>query len=249
MERPSDLIQSVSRALRILEVVGSEPTGASPKVVARRCELSLSTTYHLLRTLCYEGYLVRLPSGDYVVGLEIADRFRDLRTALARSPQVRAVLQLLAARTGRSAYLARFVDGRVAIAEVAEAPGSPHLEDLVPGFDEAAHATALGKALLATMTPAQRRAYLAEAGLRPFTAATVRGPDDLEAELADAAGGVYAETCQYRDGVACMAALVFTDVPEDPWWALAIGGSADDVERDRPGLRRLLQSAAADLGS
>lgn len=247
MERPSDIIQSVSRAFRILEVVGEAPAGASAKVVARRCELSLSTTYHLMRTLAYEGYLARLPSGDYVVGLEIADRFRDLASHLRRLPAVGAVLRSLAAATGHSAFLARIVDDRVAITQVVEAPASPPLEDLIPGFDEGAHATALGKALLSTLSRSDRRAYLTAAGLRPFTAQTVRDVEVLEREIARTVDGVFAETCQYRQDIACLAVLVETGDPRDAWWAIAVGGDAGTFEFRRQSLERALRTAAGDL--
>lgn len=62
---PSDLVRSVSRALRVLEVVAEAATPLSAKEVARRSGLHLSTAYHLLRTLCYEGYLLHEPTGDY----------------------------------------------------------------------------------------------------------------------------------------------------------------------------------------
>ena len=132
--RASD--SAVSRALRVLEAVGASDRPVSPKVVARQCGLHLSTAYHLLRTLCYEGYVTRDERGDYRLGLEIADRFRELVATLDAPAGVRATLRALSAATGHSAYLARFVDGRVAICHVVEAPGSPHLEDLVVGFDD-----------------------------------------------------------------------------------------------------------------
>ena len=45
------------------------------------------------------------------------------------------------------------------------------LEDLIVGFDDGAHATALGKALLSTLPPARRRRYLRDSGLRRVTSA------------------------------------------------------------------------------
>ena len=66
--RPSDLVQSVSRALAVLEAVGRGGGALSAKAIARRTGLNLSTTYHLLHTLCWEGYLVRLDNGDYRLG-------------------------------------------------------------------------------------------------------------------------------------------------------------------------------------
>ena len=56
LAEPSDLIRSVSRALRVLESVGRAPRGLTVKQIARRCELTVATTYHLVRTLAYEGY-------------------------------------------------------------------------------------------------------------------------------------------------------------------------------------------------
>lgn len=250
MERPSDLIQSVSRALRVLEAVGAAPGGCNAKHVARRCELHLSTAYHLLRTLAYEGYLVRDPSGDYHLGLEISDRYRDLCASLGRTPDVVPVLRHLAATTGHSAYLARFVDGRVAITSVVEAPGSPHLEDLIPGFDEAAHATALGKALVSTLPTRERHEVIGGPAMRPFTSTTVQDLRALDAELDVARrAGVFVEEGQYRGEVSCAAALVATGDPDDPWWAVALSASSTTFARRRAELSAAVRIAGRDLAA
>jgi quercetin dioxygenase-like cupin family protein len=74
--RPPDFVQSVGRALRVLEVVGRRP-GLPVKTIARLCELNISTTYHLVRTLAYEGYVVRRRDGTYVVEDAAARRVAD----------------------------------------------------------------------------------------------------------------------------------------------------------------------------
>ena len=184
----------------------SSPEGLTVKQIARRCELTVATTYHLVRTLAYEGYVIRREDGTYIVGLEIADRYRELVTAFRGPPAVGESLRRAALDTGYSHYLGRFVGGQVAVTAVAEGARSPYLEDLVPGFDEGAHATALGKALLATLTPDQRLRYLREYGMRPFTTATLTTPEAFEADLA--AGdrrGMQLELGQFRQGVACAA--------------------------------------------
>src|SRR5215471_2806954 len=68
---PATLIASVQRALRLLEATSAAPNGAPAKQLARKVSLPLSTTYHLLRTLTFEGYLRRLPDGTYIMGDEI----------------------------------------------------------------------------------------------------------------------------------------------------------------------------------
>lgn len=245
---PSDLIQSVSRAFRVLEEVGSAPDGLNAKQVARRCGLTLSTTYHLLRTLCYEGYLSRRPPGVYLLGYEIAGRFRDLAQALRQPPQVRAVLSHLSLATGHSTYYSRIVDGRVVITGVVEAPRSPHLEDLVVGFSEAAHATALGKALLSTMPPDRRRAYLREQGVRAWTPRTVTQIDELDAELRIAAGSqLFVEEGQFRNEVSCAAVLVRDPAATGSVGAIAFSANSSRFLALRDRLARELRLAAADL--
>ena len=168
---PHDFVQSVGRALRILETVSEHPA-LQVKAIARRCGLNLSTTYHLVRTLAYEGYLVRLPDGSYVVGDQIARRFHDLMDSLARPPASTSVLRTLVDHTSLSAYLGTISGPSVIVAECVEGPRSPYLEDFESGLEVAAHATALGKALLASMPRPERRQFLRQQELRPFTART-----------------------------------------------------------------------------
>ena len=180
--RPEDFVQSVGRAVRVLEVVGQHP-GLPVKAIARHCSLNISTSYHLVRTLAYEGYLVRLPNGTYVIGEAVARRFHDLVTTLERPPQAAEVVRHLSERVGLSAYLGVLKDERVTVVEVAEQAGSPYLEDFEVGLDVSAHATALGKALLVGMTPKERHGFLLSHELRPFTPRTHTEPAALEAEL------------------------------------------------------------------
>jgi DNA-binding IclR family transcriptional regulator len=162
--------------------------------------------------LAYEGYVIRREDGTYIVGLEISDRYRELVSAFRGPPAVGEVLRRAANDTGYSHFLGRFVGGRIAVTAVAEGARSPYVDDMVPGFDEGGHATALGKALLATLTPDQRARYLRDWGMRAFTPATLVTPEALEADLA--AGerrGMQLEMGQFRQGLACAAVTVLPD--------------------------------------
>ena len=241
--RPTDLIQSVSRALRILEEVGDCAEGLNAKQIAHRCDIALPTTYHLVRTLTYEGYLVRRSNGQYGLGMEIASRFRDLLASMQRPPNIHEVLRQLAEVTGHTAYFAQLVDGRVVLTDLVEGPHSPHLEDLVVGFDEGAHATALGKALLSTMAPSQRKAVLAEQGLRPFTSNTITDQGQLSHEITiSARSGVFTEQEQYRPEVCCAAVLL-----EAGRGAIGVSSSAERWPQLSRALVAQLTTRATDL--
>jgi DNA-binding IclR family transcriptional regulator len=225
--RPEDFVQSVSRALHVLETVAVHPR-LPVKVIARRCELNISTTYHLVRTLAYEGYLERQPDGTYAAGAEVTQRFYDRLAGLGRPPTAHQVLRSLSSRTGCSSYLGRLSGGEVVVADYVEGPRSPYLEDFERGLAVSAHATALGLALLVSMPRRERRAYLAEVGLRPFTVNTRTDAEELDADLAALPrSAVVVEHGEFRRGVSCAGTLVRSS--RDPAWAVVISASGDDV--------------------
>jgi DNA-binding IclR family transcriptional regulator len=245
---PSDLIRSVSRALRVLEAVGQSPRGLTVKQIARRCQLTVATTYHLVRTLAYEGYVIRREDGTYVVGLEIADRYRELVVAFRGPPGVADALRRAVVETGYSHFLGRFVGTRIAVTAVAEGPRTPYLDEIVPGFDDAAHATALGKALLATMTPDQRWRFLKETGMRAYTPGTLTAPEALDADLtAGDRRGMQIEIGQYRQGVASAAVLVRTDRDPERRIAVACAVPAPDLMTSAKAIRSRLATTAQAL--
>jgi DNA-binding IclR family transcriptional regulator len=245
-DRPEDFVQSVGRAVRLLEVVGKNP-GLPVKSIARRSGLNIATTYHLVRTLAYEGYLLRLPDGTYVIGDAVARRFHDLLGSLGRPPESTVVLQHLVERTGLSAYLGCLKAGRLTVAEVVEGPRSPYLEDFESGLDVSAHATALGKALLSALPRRERRSYLAEQGLRRFTARTRTDVDTVDTELSSVRQGEpVTESGEFRDGVACVACLVPRRSDDGTWWGLVL--SIRDVGIPVP-VRTELVLASRDLAT
>ncbi|NUR73289.1 MAG: helix-turn-helix domain-containing protein [Hamadaea sp.] len=245
---PPNLVQSVSRALRILEAVGREPNGLSVKQIASRCDMSATSAYHLVRTLHYEGYLTRLSDGAYTTGLEVADRFRELVNAFRGPSAVGEVLRRAAWESGYSHFLGSFVDKRIVITAVAEGRNSPYVEDLVPGFDEGAHATALGKSLLNTLNPVQRRRYLELSGLRRFTRNTLVSVPTLEADLARGERlGMQIEIAQYRPEMACGSVLIRTHRDEHQRYVIACATPAADLQKKAALVRTRLQQTAQHL--
>lgn len=245
---PSDLIRSVQRALRVMEAIGAAPGGLTAKQIARRCGLTLPTSYHLVRTLTYEGYLIRGEEGRFQVGLALSDRFADLVATMRGPSTVAEVLRRTVGDTGYSHYLGRVVDGRIAVTAVIEGARSPHLEDLILGFDEGAHATALGKALLSTMSIQERRYYLREAGMRKYTDYTVTEPRALEYDLAQlATQGIYTEINQFRTGVGCAASVVRDDPDPRCRTVIACTMPLPELERYGPRIKSRLRRAADEL--
>jgi DNA-binding IclR family transcriptional regulator len=152
--------------------------------------------------------------------------------------------------TGYSHFLGKFVNGRVALTCVAEGHRSPYLEDLVPGFDDGAHATAMGKALLATLRPDERIRYVRESGMRPYTRATFDNVDALEADIvAGERRGMQVELGQFRDGVGCAGIPVIHDRDPERRVVLAVAAPLDELTRSATTFRARLGEMSRELAS
>jgi DNA-binding IclR family transcriptional regulator len=203
-EHPT-LIQSVQRALRLLEIVAEHDGRAGAKEIARTAGLALPTTYHLLRTCAHEGWLQRLPDGSYVLGHRI-DVVRAHGTAARGVALARPAMEWLRDELGGAAYLARYVDGEIVVAEIVDGPRAPRI-DLWVGVHDAAHATALGKSLLGQLAGDDREDYLARHPLHDLTPRTVV---DRRRLTVPAPGEVAVDDGEYALGVCCLAAAVPT---------------------------------------
>src|SRR5205823_8704551 len=107
------------------------------KVLAKEAGLPLGTTYHLLRTLTFEGYLRRLSDGRYVLG-EGVIRLLDRSKPQASLSRARASLLALRDHVRAAAYLSFFEDGEIVIKDIVDTPRHPRI-DLWVGFRDAAH--------------------------------------------------------------------------------------------------------------
>ena len=201
------LIQSVQRALRLLEAVSEHEGRAHAKELSRAAGLPLATTYHLLRTLSHEGYLQHLDDGTYALGHRI-DVLRSQGSAARSVANARPALEWLRDELGSAVYLARHVDGEIVIVEIVDSPKAPRI-DLWVGVHDAAHATALGKCILGQLPAAERDDYLARHPLHDLTPRTVVDRDRLRDRL-PAAGSVAVDDEEYAVGVCCLAAPVAT---------------------------------------
>lgn len=163
------LITSVQRAFRLMEAVSAHENGAPAKQLARETGLPLATAYHLLRTLVHDGYVRKLDDGGFILG----DKVRTLHTR-GRGQEllgrVRPTLAALRDELASAAYLTFYEDGEIRVAEIVDGPRAPRV-DLWVGFEDAGHATALGKSVLREMDEETRNDYLARHTLADLTPA------------------------------------------------------------------------------
>lgn len=204
------LIGSVQRAFRLLEAMSAHDNGAPAKQLARETELPLATTYHLLRTLVHDGYVRKLDDGGFVLG----DRLGTLRTSSGRAQtllsRVRPALAALRDELSSAAYLTFYEDGEIRVAEIVDGPRAPRV-DLWVGFEDAGHATALGKSVLREMDEEARREYLSRHHLADLTPRTITDPPELLRRLdTSPLAPAVTDMEEYALGTVCVAVPVYS---------------------------------------
>ncbi|OZM71385.1 transcriptional regulator [Amycolatopsis antarctica] len=245
-KEPSGLIGSAQRALKVLEVVASAGDGITAKAVARRAGYKLSTTYHLLNTLVHEGYLIRLGHGrGFGLGYKLGGLYHQLCAELDVGQAMRDELRDLHLRAEAPAYYTVFRDTEVVVAAVADSEAFPRAQPIDFGFHEAAHATAFGKVMLASLPARQRREYLSGAGMPRLTARTTVRATDLDTELtAVGRSGMALEIEEFQPELACLSAPVL-DAENRVTGAVAFSVPAEQFGSRRWHLERAARAGAA----
>jgi DNA-binding IclR family transcriptional regulator len=204
------LLQSVERAMRVLDHLAAASGPVPAKEVAQALGLTLPTTYHLLTTLVTGGYLVHLSDERaYALGHRVDDLARGLHRQIAAPPEVERVAQVIHQQAKAAAYYAALRDTEMIVAHVADCPEHPRIRLLDVGFHEAPHATAFGKLMLATLDTDAAEHILDATGTPSITAGTVTDRRLLMRQLTQVrATGLAVEVDEFQPALSCMAAPV-----------------------------------------
>jgi DNA-binding IclR family transcriptional regulator len=231
-------IQSIERALFILESIMFNDEPVTGTELARRLGVHKSTVSHLTATLVEQGYLCKVPgSSKLATGPKLYRAGRMVGLSGDQIIAVPPVLAELAAETGETAHVAE-LRGRYVIFLENQYPKKALRVQTETGSVEAAHSTAVGKALLAGLEDDEVRGLLGEARLESFTDKTITDVGGLLIELANVKDrGYAADRGEQTPGTGCIAAPVH-DARGMTVAAVGISGPEDrvfDDEKERAG--------------
>ncbi|MHC3475323.1 IclR family transcriptional regulator [Streptomyces sp. 7R007] len=205
---PTAPYHSAQDALRVLETVARHTTGITDVELARHTRLDPERLTTLLRMLRREGYVEQVADGAYVTGAAL-DRLGSAQGhEQALRDKLQRTLDRLRDSVGAAVYLSRYVDGEVRVAQYAAGPSTPVVNEWVD-FRFSAHATAIGKSLLAQLDHNSRREHLARHKMARLTSRTITNDKLLLSRLAAQPPTVPALDLQeYAVGTVCAAVPV-----------------------------------------
>ncbi|MEZ2389403.1 IclR family transcriptional regulator [bacterium RCC_150] len=190
-EGPGGGVQSVDRALQILEILARKGD-AGVSEIAEEMGVHKSTVFRLMGSLLGRD-IVRQNSerGKYQLGFGILRLASSVPGRLSLVHEARTVLESLAQKYKETVNLAVLRSNYAVNVDQAMGPSTLATYDWVGGLTPL-HATSSGKVLLAALTVEERDRIFKETGLRPRTPRTVADRGVLENQLLEIAHNGYA---------------------------------------------------------
>jgi IclR family acetate operon transcriptional repressor len=201
-------IQSVDRALYLLETIAEAGGEATLTELATRTGLNISTCHHLLATLIQRGFAAKVPGRRLCA---LGARILYLGTPACRSIQPRRAqpyLEAINQATGETVHLAALQGDAVVTLAMREARHAVRVDTGKIGKLEAPHATSVGKAILAWLPEDEMRRILAH-GMERFTDNTITEfPALIESLRAVRRNGYAIDREEFLPGVICVGAAI-----------------------------------------
>ena len=204
------MVPGLTRGLLLLEAFSADRPALTLIELSEWIGLPRSSVYRLVYTLSELGFLVRDPATK---AYRLGARVLNLGFAYLSSQELvdlaRPHLEALRDRINCSAHLA-VLDGRE-IVYLARIPDRRALTSRIQlGARLPAHATTMGRAILAFLPSDEVRRIFAGSTLDAYSDATARDVDALIAQLArDRAHGYVVSRSGYEPGIASVAAPIF----------------------------------------
>jgi IclR family transcriptional regulator, acetate operon repressor len=188
-DRSSDksLIQSVERALDILESLADAPRSMKLQEIGARCDLNHSTCHHLLNTLVHRGYVTRSNAGrGYSLGSRLPELIGKRCGTFDLIDEALPLMRRLCVDLKETIVLASLSGSNLRLLLQLDANGLPADDVDQSLFMQASHAAAVGKAMLAWLPEAQIARVVADQGLIRFTEKTIGSLGELAESLRQA---------------------------------------------------------------
>lgn len=246
MDETENIVTATHNSFRVIDAIHSAEGGRLSDI-ARELDLSKSTVHKHLNTLRHEGYVTK--RGEmYHIGLHFLHLGQHARYRNGRFELAERRTSELAEELSHAVDFDMVANGRV-MTLFHEADESAEI-----GFREGdyffAHASATGKAILATLPDRKVRTIIDKWGLPQKTAQTIASADELFETLDTTRARGYATVDEeWLEGHRAVGVAV-TYPDGEPFGALGAGGPTYRLttERIRDEVAPTLIDAAAELG-
>jgi len=178
------MIQSVQRALNIVNCFDSLHTQLSLTEISEKLNLNISTVHGLINTLCSYSYMVKNPhNGKYRLGLEFILKANLVTQSLDLKEIGHSYLMNLTSKYNETTHLYVYQQEQIFCVDKVESPNNYFIISSRAGSKLPMHASASGKVFLAYMSASELQYFLQHYTFHPLTERTIITSEELAIHL------------------------------------------------------------------
>lgn len=175
-------IQSIDRALDIIEVLAENQHGLGITEIAERIGLHKSTAYRIASTLVARGYASKTEKGIYKLGIKIIQDVSGYINSLELQTEARPYVASITSELGLTSHLGILDGDQVIYIEKMDFFSNLRIYSTI-GVRVEAYSCSLGKCLLSNYSASQVRSIMSSCSFEQFTENTVASIDELIEDL------------------------------------------------------------------
>jgi DNA-binding IclR family transcriptional regulator len=202
-------VQSIDRALDIIEALSTERKGLGVTELSRRIGLHKSTAHRLLSTLARRAYVTKRADGGYQLGLKLIEAVSCYINSLELQTEARPYAAQITAELGLTAHIGILEGDQVVYIERLDVFSGIKLYSQI-GLRRHAYCSSLGKCLLSGFGKEELEHILINCSFNRFTPNTLPSFEALYKELKKVRAQGYAvDNLEYSLNNRCIGAPIY----------------------------------------
>lgn len=202
------VLQTVDRALQLLEILAEHPQGLPAKELEGILELNKITIHRLVTTLESRGFIEKVGS-NYRIGLKMVElssiKLNSIELKTEAAPYLRELVNIL-----KQPVQLAILEGNEAIfIEKIQSVNSLRMYSQI-GRRIPLYCSGVGKVLMLQDTDEEVLAKLSKGAFKKFTHTTLESPQEVLEEVRTARESGYAvDNEEHEEGIFCMAVPIY----------------------------------------
>ncbi|MFM1654632.1 IclR family transcriptional regulator [Brevibacillus sp. B_LB10_24] len=205
-----NIVQSVDRALKILDILASKREGCGVTEISKEMDLNKTSVYRMLSTFVKHGYVEQDAGTErYKLGYKVLELSSSLLDSIDLRTEAKMYLEELSQFTNEVIHLVVYDRGEVVYIEKLEGNETLRMHSKV-GSRAPMHCTSVGKVILAYLPPSEVSKILEDHALEPHTIYTITDKETLYQQLNQIRTQGYALDLEENElSISCISAPIF----------------------------------------
>lgn len=225
-------VQSINRALDIIEVLSDHQEGLGVTEIAELVGLHKSTAHRIITTLAARGYAGKTAQGTYRLGLRIIEDVSCYINSLELQTEARPYVARITSELGLTSHLGVLDGDQVVYIEKMDVFSNVRMYSQI-GVRVQSYSCSLGKCLLSNYSASEVRKIMANCSFIKFTRKTIGSIDELlkDLEMVRSRGWAFDDE-ESEVGHRCIGAPIY-DYRGDIIAAISASGPTSLLTKDR----------------